>query len=237
MKRTWGRALAQHDKALALLPACPTYVLCWVLLVAQQLSAQELTTARDPVPLPDAFAEPVRATLDSHSFTVTRGTNRIQFWWSRAVALTTTATSPEWSQVPAGALVGAMQLTEPLPDIRGVAIPPGAYTLRFAMQPQDGDHLGVSPYRQFLVVAPAGEDRTSDPLGFDRAVSLGKKTQGRSHPAVLSIDPPSARAEPGSVVTTENGHTAVVITIPASHDGQPAGALTFGLILVGLIEH
>jgi len=87
------------------------------------------------------------------------------------------------------------------------------------------------------VVAPAAEDREAEPLGFERTVDLGKKTLGRSHPATLSIDPPSTTAQAGSVITTEEGHTAVVLGVNCTRDTQPAGTLAFGLILVGRIDH
>jgi hypothetical protein len=148
-----------------------------------------------------------------------------------------TGNTPDWSNVPPGSLVGAMQLEAPLPDIRGFPIPPGIYTLRFAQQPQDGDHMGVSPYRQFLVVVPAADDRTPEPLGHDGAVELGKKTQGRSHPAVLSIAPPAAKGATGpQVIKTEDGHTAVVFGVDCTRDGTTVGTLAFGVVLVGRIE-
>lgn len=198
--------------------------------------AQELAGRREAVPLPDALAEPVRLQLAGDALVVSRGTGRIEFWWAQGLALEAQG-PPEWRQVPAGALVGAMRLADPMPDIRGYTIAPGVYTLRFALQPQDGDHMGVSPYREFLIVAPASEDRTADPLGFDAAVDLGKKTQNRSHPAVLSIDPPSSNAAPATVVRTEDGHAAVIAAVPAAHEGQDAGALTFGVVLVGRIQY
>jgi hypothetical protein len=200
---------------------------------ATALTAQELASAREPVGPPETLAEPIRTGLSSEAAVVTRGTSRLEFWWTSGLSSATT----DWTGVPPGALLGALRLVDPLPDIRGYPIPPGVYTLRFVLQPQDGDHMGVSPYREFLVVSPAADDRTPEPLGVDGAVELGKKTQNRSHPAVLSIDPPASREPPGAIVGTEEGHTAVVHAAPIVRDGGPAGALTFGLILVGRIEH
>lgn len=202
---------------------------------AAALTGQELASAREVLAAPEPLAEPIREKLSSDVVVVTRGTSRLEFWWTRGLPLSTD--TPDWTQVPAGALLGALRLVDPLPDIRGHTIPPGVYTLRFALQPQDGDHMGVSPYRQFLIVSPAADDRTPEPLGLDGAVDLGKKTQNRSHPAVLSIDPPASGETPGSIVRTEEGHTAVVHSVPVVRDGAPAGALTFGLIIVGRIEH
>jgi hypothetical protein len=209
------------------------------MLLAPVLSAgQEVTwvTSKDTsLPPPDAIAEPLRNLLFTGSADVRRGESLIRFWGVRALPVT--GNTPEWSNVLPGTLLGAMHLEAPLPDIRGFPISPGVYTLRFALQPQDGDHMGVSPFRQFLIVAPAAEDRTPEPLGHDRAVALGRKTQGRSHPAVLSIAPPVVTQASGpQVVKTEDGHTAVVLGVDCTRDGTSVGRLTFGVVLVGRIE-
>ena len=143
------------------------------------------------------------------------------------------ATGAGWPAVAEGAIVGALRLSKPLTDIRGLPIKPGVYTLRYALQPQDGDHMGVSPYREFLLVAPASDDTSAEPAGIRGAISLSKKTAGKSHPSALSLDPPSATGEPGTVVTNDAGHKAVVFRVPVA-GGAP---LTFGLILVGTVEH
>jgi hypothetical protein len=222
-------------------PALPALILLGAALApARALAGQEVTwatTGEASVPPPDAIAEGVRRLLFQESTDVRRGADLIRAWGVRALPLAPGAT-PDWSNVPPGSLIGAMQLEASLPDIRGVPIRPGVYTLRFALQPQDGDHMGVSPYRQFLVVAPAAEDRTVEPLGNDGAIALGKKTSGRSHPAVLSIDPPGVQTMPtGRVIKTELGHTALVVGVECTKDGAPAGTLAFGLVLVGLIEY
>ena len=140
--------------------------------------------------------------------------------------------------MPDGALVGAVRLAKAMTDIRGVPVKPGVYTLRFALQPQNGDHMGVSPFR----AVPAGRPRrrrpdARTPVGFKGAVALAKKTVGKSHPAALSLDPPSTDRPPGAVVTNDDGHKGVTFTLPVTLQGKPAGALSFGVILVGQYEH
>ena len=41
-------------------------------------------------------------------------------------------------------------------DIRGKVVKPGVYTLRYALQPQNGDHLGAAPNREFLLLVAGG---------------------------------------------------------------------------------
>ena len=112
--------------------------------------------------VPSELGEPVRALLQPDATVVMRGENRLEFWWVKGVPLDSAPEGrPEWSNVPDGALVGAVKLTKPMTDARGLPMKPGVYTLRFALQPQDGDHMGVSPHREFLLVAPAADDQTA----------------------------------------------------------------------------
>ena len=60
-----------------------------------------------------------------------------------------------------------MRVSGPYKEIRGKVVAPGVYTLRYGLQPQNGDHLGISTFREFLVVSPAAVDTDPKVLGFD----------------------------------------------------------------------
>lgn len=136
---------------------------------------------------------------------------------------------PGWSGVESGALVGALRVTGEFKEIRGKVVKPGVYTLRYGLQPQNGDHLGISTFREFLLISPAAIDTDPKVLGFDGVVALSKEVIGTAHPASLSLDPPEDA--PGAVLSAyknELGHDGVVLQI---------GSLKFGLIVSGLIVH
>jgi hypothetical protein len=189
--------------------------------------ANGITVAKHDAAPPDAIAAPVKALLAPGGVTATVGDVAIQIWWAKSVE----AKGAGWSGVPEGALVGAMNLPARFKDIRGRNIPPGVYLLRFGLQPQNGDHLGVSPHREFLLATPAAEDTSPAALGHDPTVELAAKTINISHPAVFSIDPPAAQEAAGTVVQTPDGFTSLVLEVPSSQ-----GALRFGLVLIGHIE-
>jgi hypothetical protein len=221
---------SRHTAFVALIVSC--------LLLPASGYAQDLVATTEKVDVPTEIAEPIRALLQPDATVVMRGTDRLEFWWVRGVPLDTTPSGqPSWSNVPDGALVGAVRLANAMPDIRGAQMKPGVYTLRFARQPQDGDHMGVSPYREFLLVAPAADDQSAEPAGYKGAVALAKKTLGKSHPAALSLDPPAADHPAGTVVTNDDGHKGIVFTLPVTLQDQPAGALSFGVTLSGRYEH
>ena len=140
-----------------------------------------------------------------------------------------TAEGPGWSNVDSGTLVGAVRVTGEFKEIRGKVVKPGVYTLRYGLQPQNGDHLGISMFREFLLLSPAAIDKDPKVLGFDGVVAISKEVIGTAHPASLSLDPPEdAPGAALSVYKNELGHEGVVLQI---------GALKFGLIVSGLIVH
>lgn len=201
-------------------------------------AAQAPTVTKAPVSPPSELAPAIAGALGSDVTTVTAGGARLEFWLVEALEL---AKKPapdalSWSDVPEGALVGALRVSGSWSDIRGFTIRPGVYTLRFALQPQNGDHMGVSPHREFLLPGPAAEDTAVAPVGYDGAVELARKVSRRAHPASISLDPPVSPGEPGTVTTSDLGHQVVILRVPVAFEGTPAGHLTFGVVVQGTIE-
>jgi hypothetical protein len=183
--------------------------------------AQALGGTAQTVPAPDDLAPAVRSALAPGGARVVSGATTLDLWW---VALG----AASWDAVQEGTLVGALRVTGPFADIRGKVVKPGVYTLRFGLQPQNGDHLGAAPNREFLLLCPAAADRDAKPLDFDGLVAIAKQTTGTSHPASLSLDPPTTKDQPlSSYATEENDLRGVVFE---------AGKLRFGLVLRGKIE-
>lgn len=187
---------------------------------------------------PADLAPAIASALNPRGTLVRIGGLQLQLWWVKALGLEGAGNgrSP-WSQVPEGSLVGVVQASGAWSGIRGYSLRPGTYTLRFGLQPQNGDHMGISPYREFLLVAPAAADLTPAPVGHDDAVELAGKASRRSHPAVLSIDPPKTSAPPLTVTSNELGHDVVIFAVPtAGGTGEGPGLFTFGLVVRGTIE-
>ena len=215
-------------RAIAIV-GCALWSVC---LRASTLQSPTITTAA--VSLPPELAAPVAAALATEVVTVTASTTKLEFWWVKSLPLRAGGSgAPSWADVPDGSLVGALRLGTDWTDIRGYILRPGVYTLRFALQPQNGDHMGISPNREFLLPAPAADDPAIDAVGFDGAVALARKSSRRAHPASISIDPPSSASRPLSATTNELGHQVVIVSVPTSA-GQP---LTFGIVVDGLIDH
>jgi hypothetical protein len=62
--------------------------------------------------------------------------------------------------------------------------------MRYGVMPADGNHMGVSPYRDFLLLIPPTED--TDPgatFGYAELVVSSVQAAGVPHPAVLALFP------------------------------------------------
>ena len=209
-------------------------LLCAALLSLTAAAQPTVGTLADKPP--SQLAPGIASVLQSSGVTAAVGSATLHIWWAQSIALT--GDGPGWSNVESGTLVGAMRIAGPFKEIRGKAVQPGVYTLRYGLQPQNGDHLGISTFRDYLVLSPANLDSDPKVLGFDGAVALSKQVIGTSHPAALSIDPPEDA--PGAVLSTyknESGHDGIVFEVPRNHGGKTAGTVKFGLIVSGLIVH
>jgi hypothetical protein len=196
-----------------------------------------LTATAHTTAVPEGLAKPVAALLAPGGVrvVVAKGPVTLDFWWVSGLPMKD-GSAVAWSDVEEGTLVGAVNIPADFRDLRGRIIKAGLYTLRYGIQPQNGDHLGVSPFRDFLLVSPAAVDKDPAPHGHDGAIELSKQAIGGSHPGVLSIDPPGTNAAPLSLHKTELDHDAVIMEVPVTRSGKAVGTLKFGLVLVGRIE-
>jgi hypothetical protein len=194
----------------------------------------DLTAAPHSDPPPSALAAPIVAHIGAGGARVTAHNVPLTFWWVKAVPLNA-GSSAKWADVAEGTLVGAVKIDRDFRDVRGKIIKPGVYTLRYGIQPENGDHLGVSPYRDFVLLSPAALDKDAAPRGHDGSVEISKETIGGSHPAVWSLDPPETQDAPLSVHATDAGLKAVVFEVPASRDGGGAGAGRGARVVIGKI--
>jgi len=191
-----------------------------------QITAEKIATAA-----PDGPAAPVKSLLSADGIKAVAGGATLEFWW--VTMLPSSGSGPAgWGHVAEGALVGIVRVSGPFKEIRGKTVKPGVYTLRYALQPQNGDHLGASSFREHLLLSPVAADTDARPLGFEGTVAISKQTVGASHPAALSLDPPVSTASLLSTYTNELDHKGLTLAVQTS-----GGPLKFGLILIGTIEH
>lgn len=96
--------------------------------------------------------------------------------------------SVSMTMIAPAALLGAVRFPTRYADRRGQTIQPGVYTMRYGNYPQNGDHQGAAPQRDFMVLSPAADDTNgaANP-DFDPLMKLSRKASGTPHPAVFSF--------------------------------------------------
>ncbi len=98
-----------------------------------------------------------------------------------------------YTQLAESALVGVISFPQATTDYRGQNIRKGTYTLRYELIPNDGNHLGVAPNRDFVLLVPAASDESPDAtFKFDELVGLSRKATGTKHPGPLSLVQPES---------------------------------------------
>jgi hypothetical protein len=128
--------------------------------------------------------------------------------------------------------IGVIRFVAPASDFRGQAIKPGLYTLRYALMPSDGAHMGASEYPDYLLVIPAADDPDPDAaFKFADLVDLSRKATGTRHPGVFSLTRPSGTTFPAAAIN-DQGH--VVLQFKARL--RSAGDAPMALVVKGHAE-
>jgi hypothetical protein len=174
-------------------------LLVFILLLSSSIAyAQSYKVATASAPpggdVPQAVASAVEA--QGLKFEDSQAKVVAEVWLAKSVAAAPNPTSsPDvlYGSVAPGTFVGVLQFPAKGSDFRGQAIKAGYYTLRYEWIPEDGNHMGVSQYRDFLLLLPAAKDTNpSQVLSFRDAIKLSRLSTGTGHPGVLTMDPVSS---------------------------------------------
>ena len=120
--------------------------------------------------------------------------------WLRTTAPTGGKPEPSTTlgSIPHGALLGAIRFTATGSDRRGQTIKPGVYTLRYSFYPINGDHQGVAPQRDFMILLRAEDDKDlNQNFAFDPLMAESRKASGTPHPLCLSAWKADTDFKPG----------------------------------------
>jgi len=136
-----------------------------------------------------------------------------------------------------GTLVGVIRYpdgSQPT-DFRGQALKPGTYTLRSGLQPDDGNHLGTSDIRDFLVGCPP--DRDTSPKRVEDIKDLFKlsaSASGSTHPAIFLLTPPPDKPFDAPAVEHDGEKHLVIIQANANgRDGDKSVPVPVNIVVVG----
>lgn len=192
---------------------------------------------------PSTIAGPLKSELNGQGFRVVDGQGKpyADVWLRKSIPAAGKPSGAKGAvQFPVlgeGELLGVLRFTGEGHDYRDQSIAPGVYTLRYGLQPVNGDHLGVSTYRDYALLLPAGKDTSLTAIPQKPLQERSAESAGTSHPAVLMLlgAPAGAAKSDPSIVHDEAKNTwGVVIPLNLSVKGESAPvSLPVQLVVIG----
>ena len=136
----------------------------------------------------------------------------------------------------AGHFVGALRVDKEseFTDFRGQEVPAGVYTLRYAQQPVDGNHIGTSELYDFLLAIPAAVDEDPAPVTAMQTLMMkSAKATGSNHPGIFSLLPPEESDNAPAVIHDESKEFWIMSLQAKSAKGA---ATPMRIVVVGVSE-
>ncbi|MGI9103195.1 MAG: hypothetical protein ACR2IF_12230 [Terriglobales bacterium] len=177
------------------------YKLAVVIFLAFPLiAAAQMKLEKTPALTDDSVPAAVRNALEPNGSRVLRGDGMplCEIWLRRSLPLGKAGgKGVAYPEFPQSVMLGVIRFPNGGKDFRGQTIKPGVYTMRYELLPEDGNHMGVAPNPDFVLLLPAAAD--SDPnahYDFARMVKLSSEAAGTAHPAAFSMPSPPTGETP-----------------------------------------
>jgi hypothetical protein len=206
------------------------------------LAQESIKVEALPQAPPSAVAPEVQSALSASGVRVQdqRGRPFAEIWLRKAIPSSEKPSGPRGAvQFPFladGELLGVLQFTAEGHDYRDQPIAKGVYTMRYGLQPVNGDHLGVSTYRDYVLLLPAAKDKSVAPPTRKQLEERSAESAGTSHPAsfLLLMAPEGAKPESAVVRDAEKNTWSVVLPLSLQVKGQAEAMLyPVQLVVVG----
>ena len=190
----------------------------------------------------DALADPgasdaLKKALEPKGYSVSLadGTELCRIWLRSGVAAgKNEAQGAAYTWLADSALIAVVTFPKATTDYRRQPLKAGTYTLRYAVHPQDGNHIGISPIRDFLLLTPVADDPNPNATPtFDELVKQSKKASGTNHPAPMSLVTTDGITAWPSVIEDENGHLVLAARVKTSAGNESPVAF----VVKGVVEH
>jgi len=184
---------------------------------------------------PAGFAEAQRRDLAPTGTRVLwAGRPLADFWFRSSVPTVDPRVGPgiRYGALVPGSRVGSVRVHEGASDFKGQKIAPGLYTLRYAVQPDDGDHQDVTESRDFLLLCEAAADATPGDLDEKTLRTMSARINGKKHPSVLYLTEGKGGSRPW--VTTQSSPLKTVLEVDVP--GSGGGTLALAIVVDGKVE-
>ena len=181
---------------------------------------------------PAEVAEAIRKELAPAGFRVLRGGKPFVDFWFRGTLPTGESRGGLgilYGMIKPTSLVGVARFHGGSSDFKAQKFPAGLYTMRYAIQPEDGDHQGVTESRDFLLLCPAATDASPETMEPKDLNKVSAKVNGKKHPAVLYLVSGQGGTLPRVVKDDVAERAVFEAEVPAA-GGKP---LRLSIVIVG----
>jgi len=208
---------------------------------ARALAAdQKVEALKEP---PAGLSAELTAAISDTGYRITGKDGAIcDVWLARQIPLKPKFKSGPRIKYPfqAGQLIGVIRYPEESKpnDFRGQNLKPGTYTLRYGLQPDDGNHLGTNETRDFLVGCPPAADTSPKRIeDIKDLFKLSASAVGATHPAIfLLIPPPDKPFDAPQVIHNDEKHLVILHVNAKGKDGDKDVSVPISIVTVGKTE-
>jgi hypothetical protein len=204
-----------------------TWLAAALVALAQDVKAEALAEAP-----PAELSEAVRKELPAEGVRVTKDAKPLfDFWLGKALAVRPPSQSLQlrFTEFKPGAFVGAARVHAQSTDFKNQKFPPGVYTMRYAEQPEDGDHQGTSETKDYLLLCAAAVDLKTEAITPEELNKISSKVVGRKHPAVIYLVKSETASKLPAIARDETNARWIL----ECEVGTAAGKLRLGIVVVG----
>jgi hypothetical protein len=186
-------------------------------------------------PPPPAVDESIRKLVQPRAVQLLDGDKpAFEFWFCEA-ALKAKPESPgkALAAVRELSLLGIASVAAGQRDYKDNEVPEGVHTIRFALQPQDGDHSGSADFPFFAVLTRAANDSKPDQFAtFTSLMKASGKGTSTGHPVVLSLRPTDDGEAP-KLLEPVAEHKSVRVKLQGKTSSGEATSAVFELVYKG----
>jgi hypothetical protein len=190
----------------------------------------------DAPPDADEISAELTAQLAATGIRVKRGTSRTacEIWFCKQWDVETGFQPTEDRLYPfsPGQLIGLLHFSRRGKDFRDQSVSSGWYTLRFGLQPIDGNHEGTSLTRDFVVMVDAEQDGPEKTWDVKELMESSAEVAGSTHPAMLSLKKPTDDLQL-AIRHEEANDWWILHAVGKGTDGGKSSDVAIDLIVVG----
>lgn len=189
---------------------------------------------------PADAAGPIKEVLNAEGIRVldAQGKPYVDLWLRKGTPAKAKPGAPEGAvQLPfleVGELLGLVRFHSEGFDYRDQTIEAGVYTIRYGLQPVNGDHLGVSTFRDYGMLLRAADDKALAPVPQQRLDKESAGASGTNHPAIfILLAAPAGQAGPGVVRDEMEDRWGVILPLGLAVAGGEAATLPVQMVFLG----